>query len=877
MRRPNLAIASWVLALAVVVLSTRTAPARGAPFDEALQRYRTGDYAGCIAACDTTLSEMLGDEDWWMLKVRAQMAIGRYADALETWQLALDRHDRSIRIRLLGRDVLRMNDRADAAETLLDEILALAGRNPWRYSSAADRIAIGDVLLRNGEDARQVLELFYDRVKKEAPDAPDPYLASGALALEKHDYALAAESYAEALKRTPDDPDAHLGLARAYADDSERATAALTRALEINPRHVDSLLFQADNLIDREDYESAGRILFEALEINPIHPQAWAYRAVMAHLAGKKDDEIAHREQALAPWKRNPEVDHLIGLKLSAKYRFAEGAAYQRRALQMDGSYRRAKIQLAQDLLRLGGVDENDGWRLAAEVSKEDPYDVVAYNLVTLNDVLSKFTILRSDHFRLRMEPREAQIYGQRAMRLLEEARETLCSKYGLELTQPVVVEIFPQQKDFAIRTFGLPGGAGFLGVCFGNVITANSPASRAGRAMNWEAVLWHEFAHVVTLHLTNNKMPRWLSEGISVYEERQRNRAWGQSMDPTYRDMILEGEATPVSKLSGAFLRPPTPMHLQFAYYESSMVVEYVMQRWGAEAITRILKDLGEDVAINEALAKHTEPIDELDESFAKWLKERAEALGSGEVDWEVPELSLDASSAVMAEWNRQHPNSFFGLLGEGRALIAERKFKEALAPLEKAALLHPDYGEPGGPYILEAQAYRELGAARQEKQMLEKHVALNAEAVDARLRLIELATQEKDFDAVQRHAEQVLAVNPLVPAPHRALAQAAEGLGDRPLAIEAMRTLLLLDPLDLADHHYRLATLLRAEQRLGEARRHVLMALEEAPRFRDAHRLLLDIVDRMPTTAPQGISDAPPATSPVPPAVAPSASPVR
>jgi tetratricopeptide (TPR) repeat protein len=227
------------------------------------------------------------------------------------------------------------------------------------------------------------------------------------------------------------------------------------------------------------------------------------------------------------------------------------------------------------------------------------------------------------------------------------------------------------------------------------------------------------------------------------------------------------------------------------------------------------------------------------------------------------------------MAEWNRQHPNSFFGLVGEGRALIAERKFKEALTPLEKAALLHSDYGEPGGPYILQAQAYRELGAPRQEKQMLEKHVALNAEAVDARVRLIELATQQKDWPAVRTHAEAVLAVNPLLPGPHRALAEAAGGLGDRQLAIEALRTLLLLDPLDLADHHYRLATLLNEENRLLEARRHVLMALEEAPRFRDAHRLLLKIVATMPSTAPQGRTDPRPATNPLPPRAVPGPTP--
>ena len=46
----------------------------------------------------------------------------------------------------------------------------------------------------------------------------------------------------------------------------------------------------------------------------------------------------------------------------------------------------------------------------------------------------------------------------------------------------------------------------------------------------------------------------------------------------------MFRGKRVPVSQLSSAFLKPKTPMHLQFAYYESSMVVEYVVERWGAE-----------------------------------------------------------------------------------------------------------------------------------------------------------------------------------------------------------------------------------------------------------------------------------------------------
>ncbi|MES1167046.1 MAG: hypothetical protein ABUL68_03510, partial [Pseudomonadota bacterium] len=62
--------------------------------------------------------------------------------------------------------------------------------------------------------------------------------------------------------------------------------------------------------------------------------------------------------------------------------------------------------------------------------------------------------------------------------------------------------------------------------------------------------------------------------------------------------------------------------------------------------------------------------------------------------------------------------------------------------------------------------------------------------------------------------------------------------------------RTLLKLDPPNPADAHFQLAQLL---QRTGdpEARRHVLEALEEAPRYREALALLLEI-NRAPSASP-------------------------
>ena len=128
------------------------------------------------------------------------------------------------------------------------------------------------------------------------------------------------------------------------------------------------------------------------------------------------------RAKALADWTDNPGVDHLIGRKLSRQYRFAEGAAYQRRALAMRSDYVPARLQLAEDLLRLG--QEQKGWELAEAVNRDDPYLVVAHNLMTLHDNLARFRTLRADGLVVRMESDEADIYGQQVLALLATARK---------------------------------------------------------------------------------------------------------------------------------------------------------------------------------------------------------------------------------------------------------------------------------------------------------------------------------------------------------------------------------------------------------------------------------------------------------------------
>jgi len=118
------------------------------------------------------------------------------------------------------------------------------------------------------------------------------------------------------------------------------------------------------------------------------------------------------------------------------------------------------------------------------------------------------------------------------------------------------------------------------------------------------------------------------------------------------------------------------------------------------------------------------------------------------------------------------------------------------------------------------------------------------------------------KDWEGVAKYGRQMLAVNPLLPEPHRYLAGAAEELGLTDEAMDAYRALLRMDPVDPARVHFRLASLLEQRGELALARRHVLQSLEEAPRFRAALALLLKL--HAAATEPGESGDSPPASEP-------------
>ena len=879
-RRP--ALVGWlgtaVGALFSVFLLSSSAFA--AELADGQKAFLSGEYDEAIRLAREGLRDRPIDDQWAILLTKSLLEVGKYDEARSSVSSSLPSMGWSFPIQLLAYQVMRETGQPEQARVILDRLNARLSTISFAALSAVDSVAIGRALLILEAEPRLVLENFFNEAKRKDPKYAEAYAAIGELALEKGDYDLAARSFQQGLDLAPNDPNMALGLAQAFVpSDRTKMVENLKAALALNPRHIPSLLMLAEHAIDAEDYAKVEKVLEEVFKVNAARPEAWADKAVLAHLNNDAAKEKEYFDKALEPWKTNPEVPFMIGHKLSLKYRFAEGAAYQRKAVEADATYLPAKLQLAQDLLRLG--DEKAGWDLAEEVYKRDGYDVGAYNLVTLRDTLSKFAEKKSDHFILRMGPHEMEVYGERALALLEQAREHLVAKYGAELVKTTVVEIYPEQKDFAIRTFGMPGGEGYLGVCFGSLITANSPAAQGNHRSNWEAVLWHEFCHVVTLTMTKNKMPRWLSEGISVFEETQHNPLWGEPLNPRYREMILEGQLSPIGGLSGAFMAPPSPLHLQFAYYESALAVQFLVNHYGMDSLKAILKDLADGAPINETIEKHTEALAKLEEEFATFAKTTALSLAPG-LDWEIPAwlrpeiVSMDSTNAAAAPRGGRRggrgaalatpvppataATNYWWLNWQARNLLSEKKWEEAKTPLKTLLQNYPNQSGSGNSYVLLAAAHKNLGETNEELAVLNQLADQDANAVDAYARLMEFAAAQGEWKVVATNAERFLAVNPLLALPHRFLARSSEELGDTEAAIAAYKVLLTLDPSNPAEAHYRLARLLAAKKD-PSAKRQVLKALEEAPQFREAYELLLSL-----TPEPARTPSPPPAPAPAP-----------
>ena len=439
----------------------------------------------------------------------------------------------------------------------------------------------------------------YIDATRSAPNDAAIQSAFGDLFLEKYDKAEALKSYQMVLQADPTWTPALIGAARALADDNPpQAATFAARALKVNPSSVDAQIFFAGEAADANKHDEARQALDKALAVNPASLEAISLRAALSYIEDKPQDFEAEAAKALAIAPRYGEVYRVAGELAARNYRFDEAVELARRSLALDPANSHAMADLGSHLLRTG---DETGARVALEAAfKADPYSKLTMNQLTVMDKVDKYVTLRDGDVVMRLDPHEAPVLREYAMALAKQALSTLAARYEFTPRGPILIEIFPKQDDFAVRTLGLPGMVGALGVCFGRVVAMDSPNAGPRGEFQWEATLWHELAHVITLQMSNQRIPRWLTEGISVYEEKKARAEWGREMDVTFAGMLNRGETLKLHDLNSAFTNPKT---ISLAYFQASLLVEHIVNEYGDAALRKLVRAYATGIDTDAAL----------------------------------------------------------------------------------------------------------------------------------------------------------------------------------------------------------------------------------------------------------------------------------
>ena len=779
------------------------------------------------------------DERSVVLRARSAIARGRYSDA-EQWLTGLVASSPSGDAALeLGQLYLYLGRRQEGGR-LLQTVLARGNA-----SSAANALRLG--LAARALGRFQDANGFLRSASGMAPDDPVINVAWGELFLEKYNGADAVRSFQAAIEADGDSVAARIGLARATLEqDPAAASAAAEGALEVNPNYVPALLLIAELALDDRQRDDARASIQKALAVNPNSLEARSLDVAIAFLEARPDDVEAGAAAALALNPVYGDVYRVAGDHAARNYRFDEAVALTRRALEVDPASTRASASLGMHLLRTG--DEAGARRALDAAFEADPFDIVTFNLLAMLDTVETFETLREGDLIVRLHPDEAAVMREQVMPLARQSLETLSELYQFRPEGPILIEMFPKHDDFAVRTIGLPGFIGALGACFGRVVTLDSPTARPPGQFSWTATLWHEMAHVITLQMSNNRLPRWLSEGLSVFEERRVRPDWGREMEVPFAQALEEGKLLKLRDLNEGF---SDPQLISLTYYQASLVADHLVATYGEPALWRLLRAYGEGLETDDAFVSAFDAtIDEVQESFDARLERDYAPLRAALKTPTMPEnATLDQLQAIATD----NPGSFGAQMRLAVALREAGESGPAIDALERASLLVPAANGQANPNALIARIALEQGDTERAIRALEAVLTVDSADVESARQLVALLEPMGDTARTAAAYGRVAELDPFDATAQGAVGRWALEQRDPGTALRAFRSALAGGPADRAAAHLDLGEAYLMAGQIADAKREAVAALEIAPSFERAQDLLLD------TLTAQAPGDAP------------------
>ena len=669
-------------------------------------------------------------------------------------------------------------------------------------------------------DFRSANDAFRAATKLRDKD-PAPRVRWGRMYLDHWQAPDARDLFNEAAKLKEDYPPALLGMALVAGEQFEGEAIRLAeKALKADPK-----LYEADELIARVQLEDgsapkAAEAARKALEIYPEALDAMALLGTIDLLDDKTNTPWMAKALAINPGYGN--VYAVAAHFFIITRRYDEGIALYRKALALDPSLNGARSDMGVNLMRLGQDAE-------ARQQLEQVYNAGYQNPETVNslrllDSMKDYTRFVTEATAttpatvLVLHKKEAALLRPYFQAEFERALQTYEKKYHYHLTKPVQIEVYPNHEDFAVRTLGMPG-LGALGVTFGYTVAMDSPSAREPGQWHWASTMWHELSHVYALEMTNHRVPRWFTEGLAVYEETAASPDWGDRLDPGAIAAIKNKGLLPVVDMDRGFMHPTYPNQVIVSYFQGGKICNFIAEKWSYDKLIAMLHDFGANMDTADVIQKEFQmKPEEFDKQFLAWLEPQTARTVAKYDDWRK-RIKGVAESAKAKKWD--------AVIEEGEAI---RDF-------------YPEYVEKANVYEFLADAYLAKGDKAKAMAQLETYSKIGGRDPQLLMQLSEMQLEQGRKKEAAATLERLNLIYLEDEAAHSRLGTIDLDLGNANGAIREFEAVLAGKTLDPASAHLGLAVAYKSAHRLDEAREEVISALEAAPGFKPAQKLLLEL----------------------------------
>jgi len=594
-----------------------------------------------------------------------------------------------------------------------------------------------------------------------------------------------------------------------------QAAEYLAKAIQLDPKLAKAHELMADLALANDDRAAAAAEADKAIALENDALDAMAIHAAIELIADRSPDAWFAKIREMNPGYG--EAYAHVARQFELHYRYEDAVTYYRKAIESDPRLWAAHSALGIDLMRLGKEDEpfkelelsyNNGYRDAATV-----------NSLRLLDSYKTFDTFRDHATILKLNKTEAALLLPYMQAELQAILATYEKKYRIKLPGPVQVEVYPNHEDFAVRTMGMPG-LGALGVTFGEVVAMDSPSARKPGDFNWGSTLWHEMSHVFILTATNHRVPRWFTEGLAVHEEGERSPEWKDRVTPEVLLAIRDGKLLPVATLNRGFVSPEYPSQVIVSYFQAGSICDFVKEKWGEEKLLDMVHSYGRLQTTPQVIEQDlgVQP-DEFDKQYLAWIGQKYAAEAARFDEWRE-KLKALAAAAQRKQYDT--------VLQQGPGILA----------------MYPEYVDDANVYLFMAAADKARGDGGSEAAVLAEYQHRGGQMPDA---LKRLATLEEGAGKPGEAAATLERLNYIYPVKdedlHRRLGDLLYAQKQFAGAIREYRARIAVNPVDKAGAEFNLAQAYFAAGQKDKAEEAVLAALENAPGYRPAQKLLLEL----------------------------------